>query len=48
MSEHKSTAPSSGLPTKLSKVIFFGFDLRATHARTLQPAALASEPFWFV
>ena len=36
-----SLAPSRLLP-------FYDFDLRASHARTLLPAALASVPFGFV
>ena len=45
---------SLGLPTYWSKckrtyaLPFYDFDLRASHARTLLPAALASVPFGFV
>ena len=46
---------SLGLPTHWSKrkrtlyaLPFYDFDLRASHARTLMPAALASVPFGFV
>ena len=35
-------------PSLYALPFFYDFDLRASHARTLLPAALASVPFGFV
>ena len=36
------------LPSLYALSFYYDFDLRASHARTLLPAALASVPFGFV